>query len=253
MTDAVTTTAAPTTATLPVVEIFHSIQGEGTRVGEPATFMRFAGCNLRCSWCDTPYSWNREGLAAARATPIAEIAASARERAVVLTGGEPMLHQRRLAALIAALREHDVTHITVETNATIFDADLAPLIDLWSLSPKLPGSGEQLMPEIVREYLVAAPSRAQLKFVVVDTAVDWDAMWAALTEIDEGSGEIAAGNVEILVQPDGLREDYADAIRELAEHVCADEALFGTVPRRSLVRVVPQVHRIAWGARARGV
>ena len=81
-------------AALPVVELFHSIQGEGTRSGEPSTFIRLAGCNLRCVWCDTPYSWSAEGVRAAEQVAIDELASRVRERAVVLTGGEPMLHHR---------------------------------------------------------------------------------------------------------------------------------------------------------------
>ncbi|MBC7644526.1 MAG: 7-carboxy-7-deazaguanine synthase QueE, partial [Thermoleophilia bacterium] len=173
---------------LPVVELFHSIQGEGVRVGEPATFIRLAGCNLRCSWCDTPYSWNAEGLRSARRTSLTDIADEVRERAVVLTGGEPMLHHKKLGALISELRSRGALHITVETNATIFAPDLIDLVDLWSLSPKLPGSGEPFPTDTVGQTIAGAGAagadgdrargeRVQLKFVVVDLAADWAAMW----------------------------------------------------------------------------
>lgn len=253
---------------LPVVELFHSIQGEGIRVGEPATFIRLAGCNLRCSWCDTPYSWNREGLRSARRTPIDELAASARERAVVITGGEPMLHHRKLGALIDELRAHGTDrHVTVETNATIAAPDLMGAVDLWSLSPKLPGSGEPFPTDSVGEILdLAHASTAsrertseragvQLKFVIVDLAADWAAMWQHLDELGIGlpTSPGSRRDVPVLVQPDGYRDDYDAAIRELVELVAADDTLRAGVPRRSLVRVVPQIHRVAWGPAARGV
>lgn len=240
---------------LPIIEIFHSIQGEGTRVGEPATFIRLAGCNLRCTWCDTPYSWSAEGIAAAAKRSIEDIAEDVREAAVVITGGEPMLHARRLGALVEALRSRGVSHITVETNGTIFDPELTALVDLWSLSPKLPASGESFPHDTVIDYLAARASgtldgSVQLKFVCAEVATDWEAMWSHLSRIPAS----LLADVEILVQPDGLREDYSNAIRELAEHVIADtgEAHPGCM-RRARVRVVPQVHRIAWGAAARGV
>mgnify|MGYP006276439725 CR=1 FL=1 len=241
--------------TLPIIEIFHSIQGEGTRVGEPATFIRLAGCNLRCTWCDTPYSWSAEGVAAAAKRSISDIVAEVRESSVVITGGEPMLHARRLVPFIEALRTHGVQHVTIETNATIFDPSLAPHVDLWSLSPKLPASGESFPAQTVAEFLSAQAAAqlngtVQLKFVCADVVADWDAMW---THLDEIAPAVLEG-VDILVQPDGLRDDYAGAIRELAEHVIADtaEGASGRA-RRSRVRIVPQVHRIAWGASARGV
>jgi organic radical activating enzyme len=237
---------ATTPGTLPVVELFHSIQGEGVRTGEPSTFIRLAGCNLRCSWCDTPYSWSKEGVRAAEQVGIEELADRVTERAVVLTGGEPMLHRRRLPALLAALRARGVEHVTVETNATIWDSELAHEVDLWSLSPKLPGSGEAADPATIARYLLGARDRTQLKFVVVAPG-DLDAMWALLEQV----GEDLPGPV--LVQPDGTREDYAQVLRILATEVLADEAEFRGVPRRSLTRVMGQVHRVAWGPAARGV
>lgn len=237
---------ATRSGTLPVIELFHSIQGEGTRTGEPATFVRLAGCNLRCAWCDTPYSWSKEGVAAARQVPIDEVAAAVREQAVVITGGEPMLHHRRLPGLIEAMRARDVRHVTIETNATIFDPALAHAVDLWSLSPKLPGSGEVADVDVVTQFLRGAPGRTQLKFVVVEED-DLELMWKLLDCVH------APLPFPILVQPDGTREDYDVAVRELAERVMADEGEYAGEPRRSLVRVMNQVHRVAWGPAARGV
>jgi organic radical activating enzyme len=240
--------------TIPVVELFHSIQGEGTRSGEPATFLRFAGCNLRCTWCDTPYSWTSEGVKAATAMTLEDLADAARERAVVLTGGEPMLHRRRLPELIALLRERAVQHVTVETNATIFDPALLSSVDLWSLSPKLIASGEEPQPDIIDRYLLDAGQhvdrtpngRVQLKFVVT-AEEDWLSMWELLDRLE------APLPGPVLVQPDGTREDYDIALEELTNRVLIDAEHYRGVPRRSLVRVTPQVHRVIWGPAARGV
>lgn len=237
---------ATRTGTLPVVELFHSIQGEGTRTGEPSTFIRLAGCNLRCVWCDTPYSWSKEGVRAAEQMPLDTLAEAVRERAVVLTGGEPMLHRRRLPALIDLLRARGVRHVTVETNATICDPAITRAVDLWSLSPKLPGSGEVADPTVIRAYAESAAGRVQLKFVIVEPG-DLEAMWELLERVD------APLPFPILLQPDGTRTDYDAALRELADLVMADDARHRDEPRRSLVRVMSQVHRVAWGPAARGV
>jgi 7-carboxy-7-deazaguanine synthase len=223
------------------------VQGEGSRVGEPVTFIRMAGCNLRCTWCDTPYSWSAEGIRDAERVALDDLASRVRERSVVLTGGEPMLHHRRLPTLVAELRTAGVHHVTVETNATIFDDAMAPLVDLWSLSPKLPGSGERADPACIGRFLDAAPGRVQLKFVLASPASDWNAMWELLAQLD------VPADLPVVVQPDGLRDDYDAALRELSELVMADDGEYRGVPRRSLVRVIPQTHRVAWGAWARGV
>ena len=72
-------------------EIFYSLQGEGTRCGTPAVFLRLAGCNLACKWCDTKHSWGNGILCSVR-----DIAAHIRDYecgALVITGGEPLLQQ----------------------------------------------------------------------------------------------------------------------------------------------------------------
>ena len=99
--------------TFPIVEIFSSIQGEGCNIGKPANFIRFAGCNLKCVWCDTDWSRAKEGNLSIeqiieKIDPTIEL--------VVLTGGEPLI-QKDLILLIEELirRQHK---IAIETNGT---------------------------------------------------------------------------------------------------------------------------------------
>src|SRR5207247_5602846 len=129
-----------------VMEIYRSVQGEGTLMGVPTTFVRFFACNLRCSWCDTKYSWSvREGgtWESISAQEIAERVHVLRAQHVVLTGGEPTL-QKDLAQLAQLLKDQG-HHLTVETNTTIFPAEVVPLMNLWSLSPKLSSAVEHYL------------------------------------------------------------------------------------------------------------
>lgn len=123
------------TSTLPISETFTSLQGEGKLTGVPSWFVRLAGCNLRCAWCDTPYaSWDPEGEKRAVADLVAEARAGAARHAVV-TGGEPMMFDSA-GGLCAGLRDAGL-HVTIETAGTIF-RDWA--CDLMSISPKLASS-----------------------------------------------------------------------------------------------------------------
>src|SRR6058998_3000737 len=96
-----------------VSELFYSIQGEGKLVGVPSVFVRASGCNLRCTWCDTPYaSWEPEG-GEITVDQIVEQVLAYRCRHVVLTGGEPMI-MPDVEALCAALKTKGL-HVTIET------------------------------------------------------------------------------------------------------------------------------------------
>lgn len=177
-----------------IAEIFHSIQGEGSLTGVPSVFVRAAGCNLRCAWCDTPHaSWHPEG----REMRTDQIAAEVRRlgaRHVVLTGGEPMI-ARDIHALARTLRD-DGRHITIETAATVLPGGIA--CDLASLSPKLRNStpaaesfGDdwrerherlRFQPDVIRAWLTRADGDYQLKFVVCTPAdlAEIDAMLLAI-------------------------------------------------------------------------
>lgn len=122
-------------ASLPIAETFVSIQGEGKLTGVPSWFVRVAGCNLRCTWCDTPYaSWEPRGTVRAIGDLLAEAQASGLRHAV-LTGGEPMIFEG-LADLAQGLADLGI-HVTIETAGTVYRAVHC---DLLSLSPKLANS-----------------------------------------------------------------------------------------------------------------
>ena len=112
-----------------LVEIFESLQGEGRNTGRPCVFVRFAGCNLACPWCDTDidarFSMTLEEL-------LKEIV-TYKAKTVVLTGGEPTLLDGA-PELVAALKKLGY-YIAVETNATI-DADWLQFVDYVACSPK---------------------------------------------------------------------------------------------------------------------
>ena len=164
---------------LPVSESFVSIQGEGKLTGVPSWFLRLAGCNLRCRWCDTPYaSWAPESTARTMAEIVDEAAGSG-VRHAVLTGGEPMIFPQ-LVPLTRALHARGM-HITIETAGTVTLPGV--VCHLMSLSPKLANStpagdprdptgrwaarhdARRLNFESLNELVAATPDR-QLKFVV---------------------------------------------------------------------------------------
>ena len=118
-----------------IAEIFYSVQGEGRLLGMPSVFIRTTGCNLRCVWCDTPYtSWKPEG----KDWDVTRILAEAKQyptRYAVVTGGEPLLSPK-IDELTKKLKKANY-HVTIETAATIFKPVAC---DLISMSPKLSNS-----------------------------------------------------------------------------------------------------------------
>lgn len=102
-----------------VVEKFLSIDGEGPSSGEIATFIRFQGCNLRCSWCDTAYSWEKESTnELLSSNEIYEYIKSNGSTNVTLTGGEPLI-QDNIHELIELLSSDETIKIHIETNGSV--------------------------------------------------------------------------------------------------------------------------------------
>lgn len=216
-----------------IAEIFYSLQGEGSLIGVPSVFIRTSGCNLRCRWCDTPYtSWHPEGVDRA-VDAIVEQACSYGAQYVVVTGGEPMIAPG-IIELTHKLRNAGF-HITVETAGTV-SADVA--CDLMSISPKLSNSTpegpfrsqhERLRhnPEVLGK-LMRYPH--QLKFVV------------ASPEDLEEIRKFPANKRDVILMPEGTRPEVLRERSQWLAEICKQEGY----------RFSPRLHVDLWGDK-RGV
>ncbi len=208
-----------------VTEIFFSLQGEGTRAGRPCVFVRFTGCDLRCVYCDTAYAFHGgEDL-----TPDAVLEEIARHPCtlVCLTGGEPLL-QRELPALARALLQRGY-EVTVETHGQRPLDGLPPEV-IRIVDVKTPGSGE-----VTTDfgYLDRLAPHDEVKFVVSSRE---DFAWS----MDVTRRHALEGRVQVLFSPVWGKVEP----RDLAAWMLAS----GVRARLSL-----QIHKVIWGAEARGV
>lgn len=165
---------------LSVSEIFGpTIQGEGPSAGQRCGFVRLGLCNLNCSWCDTPYTWDWKGqngtvydreseLTRLTVTEIVSAVRRMNVPLVVVSGGEPLVQRIALRDLVEALHElPTVRSIEVETNGTLDPCDLGDWVS-WNVSPKLAHSGTKRALALT-DYLPAYIGRNNIfKFVVTD-------------------------------------------------------------------------------------
>jgi 7-carboxy-7-deazaguanine synthase len=219
---------------LKIADLFYSVQGEGALVGVPSVFVRTSGCNLRCVWCDTPYtSWQPEGAEWALEDIVAEVR-SHEARHVVVTGGEPMIAPEILP-LTQRLREAGL-HITIETAGTVFQPVAC---DLMSISPKLSNSTPpdpaiaarhdrvRLQPDALTQLM--ARYEYQLKFVI--------AAPADVEEVRVLIEALKADRERVVLMPEGTdRERLAERGRWIAE-ICKQEGF----------RFSPRLHIDLWG------
>jgi 7-cyano-7-deazaguanosine (preQ0) biosynthesis protein QueE len=218
-------------------EIFVSIQGEGISAGVPSVFVRLALCNLQCSWCDTSYTWDwaqydpRTEIIGIQVPDVVRRVRKSGMRNVVITGGEPLLQQDRLVALVSALKA-DGRRLEVETNGTRVPLpDLAEYVDQWNVSPKLANSGNhpsrREAPEALRWF--AQQSKAFFKFVVVEPA-----------DVDEVDALVVRYGVpveRVLLMPEGRDADtLASRSAWLVEQCC-----------KRGYRYTTRLHVILWG------
>jgi 7-carboxy-7-deazaguanine synthase len=206
--------------TMYIAEIFASIQGEGTLAGMPSVFVRTSGCNLRCSFCDTPYtSWTPSGDRMALEEIVDSVTGHAGIGHVVLTGGEPMMakHVEKLATMLDA-RSY---HITVETAGTVF-RELP--VSLYSISPKLANSTPADEPwhtrheqrridvPVLRQLMASADY--QLKFVI-----------AAPEDVDEVErlvAQVSAARERVLLMPEGVDAARLDRVAAWLVPACIE-------------------------------
>lgn len=211
---------------LRVNEIFHSIQGEGTRAGLPCVFIRLTGCHLRCNWCDTEYAFYEGGWMGLDEVLVR--VASFGCSMVELTGGEPLLQPaaRPLLAQLAALYEA----VLLETSGALPIDDIDPRV-IRIMDIKCPGSGEAERNHWPNVELLTP--RDEVKFVLRDRA-DYD--WA----------------VEVLRQhrlAERCPVTFSPAFETLAAAALAAWMLADRLP----VRLGLQLHKFIWSPTMRGV
>ncbi len=223
-----------------IAELFYSLQGEGSLVGVPSVFIRTSGCNLRCRWCDTPYtSWNPEGTDWSLDEILAEVKKH-RAKHTVVTGGEPMIAPE-IVPLTERLRQLGL-HITVETAGTVFHPVAC---DLMSISPKLSNSTPVHDPRWAAQHdrlrrnvgtlsQLIASYDYQLKFVV-ESPRD-------LEEILPLVSELRAERSRVILMPEGTD---ASTLRERA-------VWLAELSKREGFRFSPRLHIDLYGNR-RGV
>jgi len=222
--------------TMQIVELFYSLQGEGRLAGVPSVFVRLAGCNLQCVWCDTAYARDPAAGHPLAVPELVRQVCSFPTRFVVLTGGEPMTAEG-IHPLAAALRACG-RHITIETNGTVPPEGIA--CDLASLSPKLahssadPGAdaADRIQPATLGAWIDAYDY--QIKFVV-SSPPDLEEVRSILREIGR-----AVPPERVLLMPEGtdlalLRQQDAwvvDRCRETGFRYCRrlQMDLFGGQP-----------------------
>jgi len=218
-----------------IAEIFYSVQGEGVLVGVPSVFVRTSGCNLRCSWCDTPYtSWKPEGDELAL-DEIERRAAEYGARHVVITGGEPMIAPG-IAELTRRFHARGM-HITIETAGTVF---AGVQCDLMSISPKLTNSTPEgpfraqherlrLQPEALRKLMAVCDY--QLKFVIAEER--------DLEEVREVVANVGAPAEKVVLMPEGTRGEVLNERGVWIAELC----------KKYGYRFSPRLHVQLWGDR----
>jgi 7-carboxy-7-deazaguanine synthase len=219
--------------TLPISEIFRSIQGEGLSAGTPAHFVRLQGCTVGCAWCDTKYAWTADG-----GEVLTSDAVWARARALgpapllVVTGGEPLEFPGLPVLLADALTRWE--RVEVETSG------IAPPIPdatgrlAWNVSPKLPSATGRWRETWAHAAAWAAEPRATFKIVVGDAPDPADAVRLI--------HEHALPRERVLLMPQGMTAAELATRSAAVAALCVEHGF----------RMSPRLHIAIWGAR-RGV
>ena len=222
-----------------IAELFYSLQGEGSLVGVPSVFIRTSGCNLRCAWCDTPYtSWQPEGVEMPLDRILDEVRAHP-ARHVVVTGGEPMIAPE-IVPLTERLRALGL-HITIETAGTVFQPVAC---DLMSISPKLSNSTPAGPWAAQHDRLRIQPRRARRA----------DGALRLPIEIRDRRARGPGRSAGLARSPcRRSRPRHPDARRHRSRTFCAERALWlAEICKQEGFRFSPRLHMDLWGDR-RGV
>jgi len=230
---------------LKVNEIFVGIQGEGLNIGMPQLFIRFWGCNLRCSWCDTPYSYEPKGYLDEEAVKMwrfsayqeysvkelfEEISKISTLKAVCITGGEPLVQPRdELRELLRLLGDYGY-YRHLFTNGTIYDEDIFEECNFISMDMKPPSSKMKSEIGCLRNLNLRYDNGFQCEVKVV--IKDLDDFVFALKHV------IPIARMPVILQPEGKEDSILSGklIQQIKNWVLSQEL--------NNVRVLPQLHKL---------
>jgi len=224
-----------------LIEIYKSVQGESSFAGRPCIFVRLAGCNLRCSWCDSEYTFTG-GYKLTEDEVVAEIQKLAPVRLIEFTGGEPLLQERELVPLMERLL-HDGYELMIETSGER-PVENVPKAVHKIIDVKCPGSGEAGRFRMTN--LAALTERDEVKFVITNR----DDYEYARDFIRDNALEGRAGAILLspafskTPSPERSTENCLLDPRDLVEWMLAD----GLNARLSL-----QIHKYIWEPQKKGV
>lgn len=229
-------------------EVFRTLQGEGVSLGCPAVFVRLSLCNLHCSWCDTPYTWNWEGTPwphqddtkfkredqITRLTP-GELAHEALQQLrdgdrLVITGGEPLLQQSEIVGMLCDIPEKFA--VEIETNGTQLPlAELDSRVAQYNVSPKLANSGNDGSLRLVPRALTffSHSPKAFFKFVVTDST--------DLAEVVDLVAEYDLAPSRVLLMPEGRSPQALARNRSWLAEACLQNGY----------RLTDRLHVQLWG------
>jgi organic radical activating enzyme len=225
---------------LAVSEVFYSIQGEGQTMGIPAVFLRLGGCNLLCesaTWiCDTIEVWRKSKATLFEDVVREEWVDHLRNGAhLVITGGEPLMHDKHICAYIEWFKEkYSFTPtIEIETNGTLMPSPyLLGWVEFWNVSPKLSSAGKQnkrekrINPEALK-MLDSLGARTIFKFVVADEN-DVQEIYKDFTEYIHGN--------KLVLMPAGSSHEELEKTRLFVAETC----------RKLNVRYSDRLHVVIW-------
>ena len=225
-----------------LIELYKSVQGESSFTGLPCIFVRFAGCNLRCAWCDSEYTFSG-GKPFTQNEVMAQIEALAPCKLVEFTGGEPMLQAKELVPLMEALLARGYT-LMMETSGER-PLDLVPKAVHKIVDVKCPGAGSAAN-SFRLENLATLTARDEIKFVLSDRA-DYEFALNFMAEHDlreKVCGILLSPAFSKSPSPLRTTENATLDPRTLVEWMMAD----GVDARLSL-----QIHKFIWEPLKKGV
>lgn len=245
------------------LDMAGTVQGEGKLMGVPSLFIRLQGCNLRCVWrnaegevcrCDTAHSSFEKGEATRVSYEYIMSVVEANMgsmRHVVITGGEPFLQSAELIPLLDGLHNAGY-HVTIETNGTIFDAEVVRRCDLLSISPKLSSSNPTaeklsmigLVPNVITERHEKIAVNIDVLCKLIDHSVDYQLKFVVGNDNDEKliKDEVLSHLPEInpsdvIVMPLGAT----------AEEIALSDKSAIPMAIRNGWRYTPRLHVMLWG------